>query len=139
MTPTELVAKWRAEADSLRAPDKIRLCQHTRADILRECADALEATSAEGMPVSLVFHDWLDRYHESVYYTATGVEELANGDFHHGSTFQARIEVLAENAEHLKQAMEAGYRPVFYVVPAPDPTNGTPQTQIEPQTQEAGE
>ena len=65
------------------------------------------------MKVKLVFDDWR-RGSKSVYSTEEGVE-LSIGDFHSGTTFNAEIELNVEQEEDLKEALESGATPVFYV------------------------
>ena len=65
------------------------------------------------MKVKLVFHDWCDKSLKSVYATEKGIE-LSADDFHHGSTFNATIEV--DDSEELKKHLQQGFVPVFYMV-----------------------
>ena len=67
------------------------------------------------MKIKLVFDDWRDHTHKSVYATEKGIE-LSAGDFHFGSTFNATIEV--DDPEELKNRLHQGFVPVFYVVEA---------------------
>ena len=67
------------------------------------------------MKIKLVFEDWRDRNHKSVYSTEKGVD-LSTGDFHSGTTFNATIEV--DDPEELKESLRQGYIPVFYVIEA---------------------
>jgi len=66
------------------------------------------------MKVALVFEDWRDKDHKSVYSTMKGID-LSMGDFHSGATFEAEIELDKEQEADLKQSLEEGYIPVFYV------------------------
>ena len=67
------------------------------------------------MEIKLVFEDWRDRSHKSIYSTEKGVD-LSMGDFHSGTTFNATIEV--DDPEELKKHLRQGYIPVFYVIEA---------------------
>ena len=67
------------------------------------------------MKVRLVFDDWRNSEHESVYATEKGIE-LSSGCFHSGTTFEAEIQLDAEDAEELQAALDNGYRPVFRVI-----------------------
>ena len=66
--------------------------------------------------VSLVFDDWRNSAQESVYQTEQGIE-LSMRDFHSGTTFKASIELDAQQAAELKDAMKKGFTPVFCVFP----------------------
>lgn len=65
------------------------------------------------MKIKLVFDDWRKRL-KSIYSTKEGIE-LSMGDFHSGTTFNAEIELNIEQEEDLKEALESGATPVFYV------------------------
>ena len=65
------------------------------------------------MRVGLVFDDWRDKNHRSIYSTEQGVE-LAMGDFHSGTMFLADIQLDEDSARALESALSAGYVPVFY-------------------------
>lgn len=67
------------------------------------------------MKIKLVFDDWRDRSHKSVYGTEKGVN-LSMGDFHSGTTFNATIEV--DDPEELKESLRQGFIPVFYIIKA---------------------
>lgn len=65
------------------------------------------------MKIQLVFQDWLNKNHESIYNTEKGIE-LSSGDFHSGAVFEATIN--CDDELELQNALNKGYRPVFYVV-----------------------
>jgi len=67
-------------------------------------------------PIVMVFEDWEDYKGCSVLYEEVGVE-LSLGDFHPGATFSGKIELDKDGAAELQAALEAGFRPVFYLVP----------------------
>ncbi len=66
------------------------------------------------MKIKLVFGDW-QKEGRSIYQTPEGIE-LTKGDFHAGSTFDARIDVDAWQEKELRDALKKGYQPVFWVV-----------------------
>src|SRR3990172_6259183 len=68
------------------------------------------------LKIQLVFDDWRRARgkKESIYYTDEGVE-LSMGEFHSGTTFNATIDVEYEE-DWLREQLEAGYEPVFYVI-----------------------
>lgn len=68
------------------------------------------------MKISLVFDGWLDKEGKSIYHTAVGIR-LSSGIFHSGTTFNGEIRLDENDAFELQSALEAGYRPVFYVMP----------------------
>lgn len=69
------------------------------------------------MKINLVFEDWQDGDGESVLYTEDGIE-LSMGDFHPGTVFDGTIRIDDESeAAALQAALEAGFRPIFYLVP----------------------
>jgi len=65
------------------------------------------------MKVKLVFEDWVDRNHKSVYNTEEGIR-LSSGDFHSGTTFEATIKV--DNPKELEDCLKQRYYPVFYLI-----------------------
>jgi len=67
------------------------------------------------MKIKLVFDDWRNKDHQSIYNTEEGVD-LSTGDLHSGSSFKAEITLDEECSEDMKRALEAGYVPVFWVV-----------------------
>ena len=69
------------------------------------------------MDVKLVFDGWRDNKGNDIYGTIEGIE-LSMGDFHSGTIFPATIEMDRATTEELRDALEQGYRPVFYIVPA---------------------
>jgi len=66
------------------------------------------------MKIRLVFDDWRNKKGESVYNTLVGVD-LSMRDFHSGTAFTADIQLDEEGELELKEALVAGYVPVFYV------------------------
>jgi hypothetical protein len=74
------------------------------------------------MKIRLVFDDWrkwdLEKLRvESVYGTQRGLE-LSTGDLHSGSTFEAEIELDAEEVERVRGAFAENIHPVFSAYPA---------------------
>lgn len=65
------------------------------------------------MKVRLVFDDWRNAFHESVYQSDP---DLSMRSFHSGTTFSADIELPEDEAEELKMAMDLGFVPVFYMI-----------------------
>ena len=65
--------------------------------------------------IELVFEDWQNREGKSIYYTEEGVT-LTCGDFHHGTVFDGEIELDESSAADLRDALDAGFRPVFVVL-----------------------
>lgn len=65
------------------------------------------------MRIKLVFDDWR-KMGKSVYHTLKGVE-LAENEFHSGTTFDGQIEVTPEQEKELEQFIKEGYQPVFWV------------------------
>jgi hypothetical protein len=68
------------------------------------------------MNIKLVFEDWLGNDHKSIYNTQKGVE-LSAGDLHHGSTFNASIQLDEDSTLDMVDALRHGFNAVFYVVP----------------------
>ena len=66
------------------------------------------------MQIALVFDDWRDRNHRSIYATEKGIE-LSMGDFHSGTLFLADVKLDEDSARELESALSGGYVPVFYV------------------------
>ena len=64
------------------------------------------------MKIKLVFDDWR-RGGISICRSPEGIE-LSKGDFHAGSTFDARIDLDAWQEKELRDALEKGYQPVFW-------------------------
>lgn len=56
MRPTDLIAKWHAEAEKLREPETVKPFQFTRAIALTQCANELEAALAEDDTRKLALH-----------------------------------------------------------------------------------
>ena len=69
------------------------------------------------IPIKLVLSNWLGQDGKSVYSTKIGIEELAAGDLHSGSTFNGEIELDEDDAERLSNALKQGYSPVFWIAP----------------------
>jgi hypothetical protein len=67
------------------------------------------------MKINLVFSDWRDSEGNRVYFTGAGAQ-LSAGDFHAGTTFSCEIDLDEDSAADLRDALEAGYVPVFYAV-----------------------
>ncbi len=65
------------------------------------------------MKIKLVFYDWRDKG-ISIGGTERGCK-LSKGDFHGGSTFEARIDIDAWQEKELREALASGYQPVFWV------------------------
>lgn len=63
------------------------------------------------MKVLLVFEDWQKNY-KSVYDTEDGVG-LTWGPFHHGTTFEAEIQLEPGDAEELEKSIKDGFTPVW--------------------------
>ena len=70
------------------------------------------------IPATLVFEDWrLNGHTDSIYCTELGVE-LAMGDLHAGTCFEASITVQDHVAEEIQRAWDRhGAYPVFRVMP----------------------
>lgn len=68
------------------------------------------------MKIKLVFEDWRNKDHESIYRTEEGIN-LSLSNFHSGTTFDGEIIVDGYEQDFLRHAMEQGYRPVFYILP----------------------
>ena len=67
------------------------------------------------MKIQLVFYDWKDKNGNSIYNSVDGIM-LSGTVFHSGSTFDAEVSLDAEDAEFLREVLEAGeHTPVFYV------------------------
>jgi len=75
------------------------------------------------MQVLLVFADWRDKSHQSVYQTEKGID-LSMGDFHSGTTFKAEIVLDADAENDLRDALRDDFIPVFYVT-SPNPKEPT--------------
>ena len=72
-----------------------------------------------GMPVRLVFGDWLGKDHRSVYNTEEGVR-LSMGQFHGGTTFEGTVRLDPDDRMELEEALASGYTPVFHLIPGAD-------------------
>lgn len=66
------------------------------------------------MRIYLVFDDWRDSKHQSIYRTEKGVD-LSMGDFHSGTMFAGEIQLDEDAEQDLAVALEEGYIPVFSV------------------------
>jgi len=73
----------------------------------------------EELAIRLVFADWLDKDHRSVYSTEKGVD-LSMGQFHSGTTFDGAIRLDSDDRGELESAMASGYTPVFHLIPGAD-------------------
>ena len=65
------------------------------------------------MKIKLVFDDWR-KEGKSVYNTPEGIE-LTKYDFHSGSTFRGTILIDVCQEDELREAIEEGYQPLFWV------------------------
>jgi hypothetical protein len=65
--------------------------------------------------IKLVFEDWRRPDGDSCYNNEDGVN-LSMGALHAGSTFRADIELSEEDQKTMEQALQDGYRPVFFAV-----------------------
>ena len=65
------------------------------------------------MKIKLVFDDWRNKEGRSIY---NRDERLSVTDFHGGSTFGGEIKLDAEQEAEFREYLEAGYRPVFWVM-----------------------
>jgi hypothetical protein len=63
--------------------------------------------------IKLVVDDW-QKKGVSIYSTPEGVE-LTMGSFHAGTTFDGEIKLNPEDEAELKEALDKGYQPVFWV------------------------
>lgn len=68
------------------------------------------------LKVRVVFDDWRNETHRSLKGTPEGVE-LSDNAFHAGTTYIADLYLASDEAQELREAMERGYIPVFYVLP----------------------
>ena len=64
------------------------------------------------MKIKLVFDDWA-RHGKSV--SREEYSELAMCDFHSGTLFHGTITLTCGQAQELKEAMDRGFEPVFWV------------------------
>jgi len=67
------------------------------------------------MKFKLIFDDWRDKNHKSIYSTETGIE-LSLGDLHSGTTFDATIDLSPYDENLFKKARSEGIYPVFYAI-----------------------
>lgn len=80
--------------------------------------------------IHLVLDDWRKLGEkESIYLTEQGVE-LTMGVFHHGSAFNAIIELESDDAQEFTQALQNGYVPVFWVSTSNDQQPSTQLSRI---------
>ena len=63
------------------------------------------------MKVSRLFEAWKKDF-RSAYNTAEGVD-LCLGPFHHGTTFEADIQLEKDDEEELRSAIKNGFTPVW--------------------------
>lgn len=90
------------------------------------------------MKIKLVFDDWRKwdgKRAASVYGTQRGLE-LSNGALHSGSTFDAEINLDAEESARVREAFAENIQPVFEVWPAAD---AAPETEPAAPEKIAGE
>jgi len=64
------------------------------------------------MKIKLVFESWKSAPFQP---SSPPSWRLENGDFHGGATFDGALELDADQEAELREAMERGYRPVFWV------------------------
>ena len=106
-------------AELEKQADELRLALR-RARFLNTRTGGQTEPPPGSMPVRLVFDDWRifnKNKIESVYCTEKGVE-LSMGDFHSGTIFKGTITLNEDYDEDLAMAMEQGYQPCFYLIPA---------------------
>ena len=65
------------------------------------------------MKIKLVFQDWQEKGHPI--YDFGKESELSKGDFHAGPTFDGTIHLDFCQEKELREAIEKGYQPVFWV------------------------
>lgn len=65
------------------------------------------------MKINLVFRDWLKKG-KSIRYNEEFLE-LSKKEFHGGSTFEGNIHLDPWQEKELREAIENGYQPVFWV------------------------
>jgi hypothetical protein len=67
------------------------------------------------MKVKLIFDDWRkDGLYNSIYDTEEGIE-LCMGDCHHGTIFQAELNIDSDLEQEIRNAAKQGANPVFSV------------------------
>ncbi len=66
------------------------------------------------MKINLVFKDWTQKGKPLTYIEALGP---LMGDFHSGSTFDGNITLDPWQEKELREALEKGFQPVFWVNP----------------------
>lgn len=66
------------------------------------------------MKIKLVFEDW-QKKGLSIYNSFEGVE-LTMGLFHGGTTFNGEIKLSPDDEAELRDALDKGYQPVFWVI-----------------------
>jgi len=69
------------------------------------------------MKIKLIFNDWQNQEYDSIYNTEEGIS-LSMTDFHAGTTFNGEIIIDSEQEKFLKEAINEGYRPVFFITNA---------------------
>ena len=69
--------------------------------------------SKRSMKIKLVFNDWR-KEGKSIYCTQEGID-LSMHDFHSGSTFDGEIILDEQQERELKEALNKGYQPIFWV------------------------
>lgn len=65
------------------------------------------------MKIKLVFDDW--RREGRSLYRSLEMTELTKYDFHAGATFEGNIQLDVCQEDELREALEKGYQPVFWV------------------------
>ena len=65
------------------------------------------------LSIALVFYDWHGSLGKSV--NDADFHRLSTGSLHSGTTFQAEITMDEDTAAELREALDAGYQPVFWM------------------------
>ena len=63
--------------------------------------------------IALVFYDWRGSLGKSG--NDADFHRLSTGSLHSGTTFQAEITLDEDIADELREALDAGYQPVFWM------------------------
>jgi len=64
------------------------------------------------MKIKLIFDTWRSKEGHTILWNS----DLSMGEFHSGTTFNGEIELDADNEIELKEHLQNGYRPVFWVM-----------------------